>query len=323
VADHLQALGPAAPALLVVALLANVLSVTLKATVWKLTLEAVPGVGRVRHRTLVPPLFIGYLCNSVLLLRVGDVVRVADARRRLRADGHPMTTTVALGSAIAEQLVLGAALVALGAGLALTAVPTPRWILLTLLAAAAMLALATLLGVHAHRRTPDGDGRVARLVRAALETLGNSRHILHDRRRLALALAAALASWGCQIVSIDVLLRAFGLPHSVGADMAVFLASTCVGLVPLIPGNVGVFPVAIGAALTPAGVTMADGAAFGLALQALEVGLAAGIGGICAVTSGLALRDLVRRRQPELRAVPGGTAVVEEAQETGAARRAA
>src|SRR5262249_49131196 len=158
-------LVPAAPMLLGIAALTNVASVALKATVWKLSLEASPGVGRVRHRTLLAPLFIGYLCNSVFMFRVGDVARIADARRRLRRDGHGTSTAAVAGSAIAEQLVLGLALVALAAVLAATAVPMPRWVLWTLIATAGGLIAAGMAALHGQHRSPKGDGRPARLAR--------------------------------------------------------------------------------------------------------------------------------------------------------------
>jgi uncharacterized membrane protein YbhN (UPF0104 family) len=105
------------------------------------------------------------------------------------------------------------------------------------------------------------------------------------------------------MLGIYVLLLAFGLPHGLIAVAAVFLASTSVGLVPLIPGNIGVFPVAISTALAPVGVGVAEGASFGLALQSVEVLLGAGLGLVFAITSGTAWRDLVRRK-PYLKPLP-------------------
>jgi uncharacterized membrane protein YbhN (UPF0104 family) len=301
----LDAVRPAAPLLLGAALAANLASVVLKASVWKLALQSAPGVGRVRHRTLVPSLFIGFLCNSVFVLRVGDVARIADARRRLRAAGTPVSTAAVAGSAIAEQLVLGSALVVLGFGFALTVAAPPAWIWLSLAAAAALIGGVVVAVGRAPHWRPAPDRAAGRLAGAALAMAGESRHLLRDRRALALAGAAGLASWAFQIAGIWVLLRAFGLPDSAVPVAAVFLASTTVGLVPLVPGNIGVFPAAVAAALSGAGVGVGDGAAFGLGLQAVEFALGAGLGLVFACGSGMALRDLTRR-EPRLELLEGG-----------------
>jgi uncharacterized protein (TIRG00374 family) len=306
VAGHLtgltDVLGSAAPAMLLAALGANLGSVLLKATVWKATLESTPEAGRVSYRTLVPPLFIGFLCNSIFMLRLGDVARVADARRRLQATGNNVPTTVIAGSAIAEQMMLGLALVALGLAFALVVATPPAWICISLCVVAISIAGSAFVITRAGGWRSRGHGRAARYMAAALEVLGHSRHVLRSRSAFALALVAALGSWGFQIFGIFLLLLAFGLPHGSTAVAAVFLASTCVGLVPLVPGNIGVFPVAVSAALAGLGVGVAKGASFGLALQTVEVSLGAGLGLLFAITFGGGLRDLVRRK-PDLKLV--------------------
>ncbi len=67
------------------ALIANFASVMAKATVWKATLDTVPDHERTLYRDIVPALFIGFLLNTVLLARVGEIARVAVLRRRLAA----------------------------------------------------------------------------------------------------------------------------------------------------------------------------------------------------------------------------------------------
>jgi uncharacterized membrane protein YbhN (UPF0104 family) len=293
----------AAPGLVLVAIVANLISVALKATVWKVALESAPGVGHVPHRTLIPPLFVGFLCNSVLAFRVGDVARIADARRRLRSQGVNAPATVVAGSAIAEQLMLGLALVIVAATLALTVVHPPAWITLTIAAVAAGVAISTVVCVKGHRWQPRGEGRLARSVAALVDALGQARHLLGRPRAFGLAFAAAIGSWAFQLAGIHAMLAAVSLPHTPAADGAVFLASTMVGLVPLIPGNVGVFPIAVAAATNRVGIDTTDGLSFGLALQAVEVSVAAGLGLLFAVRSGIALRDLARAR-PDMRLVP-------------------
>ena len=88
----------------------NLLSVLGKAVVWKLALDALPEGRRVRYAHVVPALFIGFLLNTVLFARVGEVARVAVLTRRTRLAGRPVPARAVAGSVIAEQLLVGAAL---------------------------------------------------------------------------------------------------------------------------------------------------------------------------------------------------------------------
>ena len=82
-----------------------------KATVWKAALDTVPDHERTLYRDIVPALFIGFLLNTVLLARVGEIARVAVLRRRLQHRGVELEATIAAGTVLAEQLVMGVALV--------------------------------------------------------------------------------------------------------------------------------------------------------------------------------------------------------------------
>ena len=81
-----------------------------KATVWKAALDTVPDLERTRYRDVVPALFIGFLLNTVLLARVGEIARIAVLRRRLAHRGQELEASVAAGTVLAEQLMMGAAL---------------------------------------------------------------------------------------------------------------------------------------------------------------------------------------------------------------------
>ena len=78
-----------------------------------------------------------------------------------------------------------------------------------------------------------------------------------------------------------------------------FLVSTLVGLFPLMPGNVGVFQLAVAGVLASSfGVSAASGAAFAIVLQATEVALGAGLGAVFLVAEGLSFTDLRRGSAP-------------------------
>src|SRR6185312_9550039 len=79
----------------------NLLSILLKAVVWKAALDTIPGKA----------LFVGFLLNTLLPARLGEIGRVAVLQRRLKLVGTDMPTATLAGSVVAEQIVLAIALV--------------------------------------------------------------------------------------------------------------------------------------------------------------------------------------------------------------------
>ena len=73
--------------LVIAALLANLVSVFFKAAVWKASLDTIPQRIRFRYRQIVPAIFVGFLLNTVLIARIGEVGRMVVLKRRLRAGG--------------------------------------------------------------------------------------------------------------------------------------------------------------------------------------------------------------------------------------------
>ena len=86
----------------------------------------------------------------------------------------------------------------------------------------------------------------------------------------------------------------------------VFLASNVVGIVPVVPGNVGVFQLAVAIALR-AGLRrrLATGITFGIGLQVIEVALGAGLGFMFLSLEGLSFgevrRGIASAEQEEMR----------------------
>src|SRR5947209_889959 len=137
---------------------------------------------------------------------------------------------------------LGAlALMAVGALFALTIVEPPGWALTSLAGGGAVVVCALVAGLLARRARVTLPSRLARLAEPARELAAGAMHIARSPRRLAVALLLAAGSWAAQIAAVCWTLDAVGLPHTVAAGSAVFLASTLLGLFPLMPGNVGVF----------------------------------------------------------------------------------
>ncbi len=119
-----------------------------------------PNHERTRYRDVVPALFIGFLLNTILLARLGEIARIAVLRRRLAHRGVELEASVAAGTVLSEQLMMGAALVIV---LVATAFITsaPHWVfraLVGLIAVPVILALAltglTLFSRYRRRKRP-------------------------------------------------------------------------------------------------------------------------------------------------------------------------
>ena len=195
-----------------------------KATVWKATLDTVPDHERTLYRDIVPALFIGFLLNTVLLARVGEIARVAVLRRRLQHRGVELEATVAAGTVLAEQLMMGVALVVV---LVATAFFTsaPNWafrgligLVVVLVIFALALAGMALLSRYRRRSRPSEADLARAWWSAALAQMGSIAHglsfglrIFRDPKPAGIALLAALASWLTQIAGIYWTLSAFGI----------------------------------------------------------------------------------------------------------------
>ncbi len=290
------------------AVIANFASVLAKATVWKAALDTVPDHERARYRDVVPALFIGFLLNTVLFARVGEIARIAVLRRRLAHRGVELEASVAAGTVLAEQLMMGAALVIV---LIATAFVTsaPSWALrglIGLVVVLMILALAlgtmTLLSRYRRRSRPSeadlarawwGAARIQ--IRSVARGLGYGLRIFRDPKPAGIALGAALASWLTQIAGIYWTLDAFGIRKGVSAAALVFLVSTLVQLFPIIPGNIGSFQLAVAYPLAQTNnIDTGRAIAFSIGLQIIEAVLATGLGFIFLSREGLSLAEARR-----------------------------
>jgi uncharacterized membrane protein YbhN (UPF0104 family) len=261
-------------------LLLNLLSVLGKAVVWKLALDAVPEARRVRYADVVPALFVGFLLNTVLFARVGEVARIAVLTRRTRLQGRPVPARAVAGSVIAEQLLVGAALAV--TVLALLAVCDLPPIATKLALALIAIVLVGSLALWVLARTARGR------VRAAIDGLIAGHAVLARPGAVALAIAAGTASWLAQIAGIWAALEAFGIHTGLTGAALVFVATTIVQLFPFWPGNVGMFQLGVYAPLVQlCAVPASTAIAFGVGLQVVEALLGVGLGLVFLAREGL------------------------------------
>ncbi|MGZ4482277.1 MAG: lysylphosphatidylglycerol synthase domain-containing protein, partial [Gaiellales bacterium] len=296
--------------LVLAALAANLISVAAKALTWKAAIDAVPagehGEVRARFSEVVPAIFIGFLLNTVLFARLGEVARVSVLRRKLSARGIDLPVPTVVGTLVTEQLLLGVTLLAVLAGIA-AFVSVPNWALHLLLALAGVVLMVALAAVaievwerYRRRHVPTGDyvERWWHLLGISLTAAYGSlreggQAIFRRLELLAWGLGSATLSWVAQIAGIHWALQAYGIHRGIGVAGLVFLASTLVGLFPIVPGNVVVFQGATVAALTFATNVPTDLAVtFSIGLQLIEALLGVGLGFFFLSYEGLSVGEL-------------------------------
>jgi peptidoglycan/xylan/chitin deacetylase (PgdA/CDA1 family) len=287
------------------AVAANFVSISFKAVVWRATIDAVPEIPPVGYSDVFPALFVGFLLNTVLFARLGEIARIGVLRRRLRQRGVDVDIATVAGTAVSEQIVLGLALVVVVLGMAFV-LSVPTWAKHAAIALAVALVVIALglvgLEVYsryrARRRHGDRDLAVAwwqaalRQGEQLLYAVAQGQRILRDPKKGSIAVSAGVASWIAQILGILWALNAFGIHKGLGAAAIVFLASTLVQLFTLVPLNVGVFQGAIYLPLTTTyNVDGGRALAFGIGLQLIEAVLGVGVGFYFLSREGLSLAE--------------------------------
>ena len=295
--------------LVVLSLMANFISVAFKAVIWKASLDTVPGL-RVKYRDVVPAIFIGFLLNTVLIARLGEIGRMVVLRRQLQRQGREVSLPTVTATVVMEQLVLGVTLAVLLVVMVLTIDGVPTWagrgtmILLGVISAGVLgLVAVEVISRWRLRRGDVGVDYARTWWRSTLRTAEIHLHsvscgvqLLRRPGLVAGSFAAGIFSWIAQIVGIYLTLAAFGIDSNrVAAACVVFLVSNLVGFVPLVPGNVGVFQLAVATALSQAfDVNFALAITFAIGLQVIEVALGAGLGLIFLSLEGLSFGDVRR-----------------------------
>jgi uncharacterized protein (TIRG00374 family) len=309
------------PVFVLAALLANLGSVAAKSLTWKSAIDAVPADAHGRRlevpvRDVVPPIFIGFLLNTVLIARLGEVARVTVLRRKLVARDQAVPVTTLVGTLVTEQILSGIMLVVVLLGvIAFTPVPQQAVYLLAVLSGVVLLIALVAAGIEIANRI-----QRKRMVPTApyverwwhllgisftstMVALREGQAIFRRPRLLAWGLTMAAISWVMQLAGIYWALRAYGIDEGLGAAGVVFLASNLVQLFPITPGNLGVFQGATAGGLSVLYPVASDLAlTFAIGLQLIEAALGVGIGFVFLSLEGLSVAEL--RRQVEVDADP-------------------
>lgn len=296
---------------LIGAVIANFASVAFKGLAWKGVIDGLGAMAtRSRLRDLLSPLFVGFLFNTLLAARVGELVKVLLARRRLQAAGHPdVRATSLLGTVVVENLVSTVTWVALVVAIGLVMpLPDYAWIAsLTLgLICLSVIVLALVSGNRMNPLPPWlRSGGVWARVRRATDRLWTavqeSHSALRTRRLFATITGASLASWFAQWAGIYLTLVAFGLGDVGWGGAGLLLVTvTLAQAFPVLPGNLVIFQAAAVLPLTASfGVPAAEAIAFSIVLQGTEAVVGVAVGFLFLVHEGMTFDQLRREAEAE------------------------
>ncbi len=288
-----------------VALLLNLVSIVLKAAVWKAALDTIPDHPKFLYAHVIPALFVGFLLNTLLPARLGEIGRVSVLRRRLRMTGIEVPNATLAGSVVAEQIVLAIALVAIMVlQLPFVNIPARFEHMILAFGGVIIVVLLAVIGLETFsrrggNRRSRADLAVARGHQAAamlygiLRGLHQGQTVLRRPRTALFALLAGLASWAAQIGGIYAALAAADIHPTIGRAGLVFLVSTLVQLFPFWPGNIGLFQGAVAQVLVQAyPIDFPHAIAFAVGLQVIEVSLGVGLGFWFLSREGLSLSEV-------------------------------
>jgi phosphatidylinositol alpha-mannosyltransferase len=301
----ISALVNSSPSLVVLGLGVMCSAMVMRALSWDAILRAALPTARLRLSDAIQGTMIGVLMSCTLPARLGEPARALVVARRT---GRPRDNLpVVLGTVVSQTLLNVLALVILGAAmfgsvdlfnghqnaLLVTAV-APLALLLVVVAA------PTVLQHRALRRGNRFGRRQALLVqlRAALARVRDGLVVFRKPRLGTRAVAAQLGAWALQCVGCYILLVALGLDHQAGfgAAAAVLFAVNITAVLPVTPGNLGVFQAACVAVLhTGWHVGIPAAIAYGVILQAVEVSTGIVLGMPALLREGMSWREVKLR----------------------------
>ncbi len=267
---------------------------------WFSALRAALPECEVERSPVARSLMIGVAASTVAPARAGEAVRTLLMSRRL---GGGRCSAV-VGTVVAQTLlnVVGLSLLAVvvvtssstrGLHLATVgmAVGTPILIVLALVAVTKLV--RTVWPASAERHPL---GRAGCWVGRQMSGAGRGMRLFNTPQTVVHAGGFQLGAWALQWFACLAAMFALGLQHhaSPAAAAAILLAINLAAVVPVTPGNVGLFQAACIAVLTPLGIRAGDALAYGLLLQGIEIIVALGLAIPAALSEGLSLRDLGR-----------------------------
>ncbi|MBJ7331547.1 MAG: flippase-like domain-containing protein [Solirubrobacteraceae bacterium] len=271
-------------------------SMVLRAVSWRAILRAGLPDSVISFGVAMRATSIGVLMSATLPARLGEPSRALIVARRV---GRPRETLpVVVGTIVSQTLLNALALVILGVIMFSTVdVFTKSGPLVLAAVAPVVLVLTVVLAPLLAGRGANGESRLAAFAeraRAALLRARSGLLVFRSPKLGAEATVFQLSAWVLQAVSCYFLLVALGIDDHAGfgAAAAVLFAVNVTAVLPLTPSNIGTFQLACAAVLGAYGVSYADGIAYGVILQAVEVATAFIMGAPALVREGVTWRDV-------------------------------
>lgn len=300
-----SALISSSPSFVVMALAVMCAAMALRSVSWLAILRAALPRARVRLFDSMQGTFIGVLMSSTLPARLGEPARALVVARRT---GRPREHLPIVLGTIVSQTILNVVALMILAGIMFSAVSVfaghEDALVAAAAAPAALLAIviaapALLRGRGLENRVPLGPVRaLLAQARGALARVRAGLAVFKHPRFGLVAVVGQLGAWALQCLSCYLLLIALGLDHRTGiaAAAGVLFAVNITAVVPATPANLGVFQAAC-AAVLHAGwhVSLGDGVAYGVILQAVEVATAVLMGGPALLKEGMSWREIKLR----------------------------
>ena len=297
--------------MLTLAILANFTSVVMTGIAWKGVVDGLPAVAqRTRFVDLLSPLMVGFLFNTVLAARVGELVKVMLLRRRLARRGDEVRLSALIGSVVTVNLMTTIAWVAIVAAIG-TFLPLPStvwWVTMSIGVACLSFVMVALLrkpndGMPDWLNTRSAWGRARRALSGVWRAVHESHLGMRSARQVGIVAGGSVATWLCQWTGIYCTLRAFGLERVGWGGAGLLLVTvTLAQIFPILPGNLLVFQAAAVLPLTATySVASSTAIAFSIVLQFTEAAVGVAIGFLFLLLEGVGFRELRRQAEAEQR----------------------
>jgi len=253
--------------ILLIATLANFITLGAKAITWWIFLRAVgvPSLPLATKATIA-----GAGLNNILIANSGDAARVVFVKRASGVSSAAVLAALALERLF--DLIGYIVLMASAAYLLPMPREVERW---RFAAVGVLLGIVVLFGVLL-RRAPEIAAAtvypttIVGRVRSYLDRfMGSIRHIL-TIQRISLAMILSLVNWAAQIATYHLVAVAAHFPLSIVGSVTTLITANVGFLVRATPGNVGVFQVVYGVTAQALGLDKAKAVAVALLLQLIQ-----------------------------------------------------
>ena len=271
----------------------NLLSILARSLAWAAVIDQAVPEPHPAFNHIFSAFAIGLFANAVLPGRIGELARVAVLARRLPRPSESGATLV--GTVFAHRVFDLFPSLALVLYVLLSA-EIPHWALTSLAVFIALsiglFAFAIVSARRDRRSVLDEVGQARRLLSRARDGL----RVMRAPVPAGFAVLLQSAGWGCQLIAVYAVMRAFGIDEQLHVAALVLLLMNIATLMPLWPGNIGIVQATVALPLVSYGVAYSRGFAFGIGLQVVEMSVGIGLGMVFLAREGLSVAML--RRMP-------------------------